>query len=195
MRWTTGFVVSIVAAMLLGGGPQALADWRGELPAGTVLPVRFETSVSSATSHPEDRVIAVLREDVRLGGRVVLPAGSELRGVVVNAVPSGRVKTRARLALSFDSIEVDGERHPIRTRTIDLQAAPTRKRDAGIVAGSTGAGAVVGALADGGHGAKVGALIGAGAGTAAVLHNKGNEVTLASGTRWRVRLSQPLVIR
>jgi hypothetical protein len=193
MRRTSRSIVLVFAAMLLAGRTLA-ADWRGELPAGTVLPVRFETTVSSATSRPEDRVIAVLREDVRLGNRVVLPAGSELRGVVLSAVPSGRVKTRARLALSFDSIEVDGERHAMQTRTINLEASDTRGRDAGIVAGSTGAGAVVGALADGGKGAKVGALVGAGAGTAAILHNKGKEVTLASGTRWRVRLSQPLAL-
>ena len=88
MRRTSRSFALVFAAMLLAGRPLAAADWRGELPAGTVLPVRFETTVSSATSRPEDRVIAVLREDVRLGNRVVLPAGSELHGAVLNAVPS-----------------------------------------------------------------------------------------------------------
>jgi hypothetical protein len=42
--------------------------------------VRFDTSVSSRTQQPEDRVDATVRENVRSGGRVVIPAGSTLRG-------------------------------------------------------------------------------------------------------------------
>jgi hypothetical protein len=52
----------------------------------------------------------------------------------------------------------------------------------------------VGAIVDGKGGAAKGALVGAGAGTGAVLATRGKEVTLASGSRWRVRLVKPLEI-
>jgi hypothetical protein len=57
---------------------------------------------------------------------------------VVLSAP-GRVKTRARLALAFDTLVLDGEEHAIGTRAIDI-TADTHKKDAatiGIGAGRT----------------------------------------------------------
>jgi hypothetical protein len=165
-----------------------------QLPAETSIPVTLETTISSATNHPEDRVDARVRADVVSGGKVVIPAGSELRGHVVNARRSGKVKGLAYLSMSFDQLVVNGKTYRIATRRIGVQAKPSHGRDAEIIAGGAGAGAVVGALVDGKGGAAKGALIGAGAGTGAVLVTRGKEVTFPSGSRWRVRLVKPLEV-
>ena len=69
-----------LAAVLLAASPAALAGAEARrLPAGTAIPVTFETTVSSATSNAEDKVLAKVRQDVSAGGRVVLPAGSRWR--------------------------------------------------------------------------------------------------------------------
>lgn len=163
-----------------------------QLPAGTAIPVTLETTVSSATSRPEDRVDARVRADVVSGGRVVIPAGSELRGHVVTARRSGKVKGLAYVSVSFTELVTDGRTYRIATRRLGVQAKPTHGRDAKIIGGGTGAGALVGALVDGKEGALKGALVGAGAGTGTVLATRGKEVTLASGSRWRIRLAEPL---
>jgi hypothetical protein len=53
---------------------------------------------------------------------------------------------------------------------------------------------VIGALKGGGSGAVKGGAVGAAAGTGVVLGTRGREVALPAGTRWRVRLAQPLVV-
>jgi hypothetical protein len=174
--------------------PAAGARADSRLPAGTALPVTFETTVSSATSNAEDKVLAKVRADVRSGGRVVVPSGSELRGHVISARRSGKVKGRAYLSLRFTELTVDGKTYPISSGRISLLAPKTHGKDAKVIGGGAAAGALVGAIADGKHGAAVGGLVGGGAGTGVVLATRGKEVTLPAGARWRVRLLKPLIL-
>jgi hypothetical protein len=188
-------IPTLTAAVLASGIVSGVAEAAsGRLGAGAAIPVRFDTSVSSRTSNPEDRVEATVRENVRSGGRVVIPAGSTLRGHVISAERSGRVKGRARLSLRFSEIEIGGRVHTIATQRITLVAPATHGKDAKIVGGGAGAGAILGAIIDGKEGAAKGALLGAGTGTGVVLGTRGKEVGLARGARWRVRLAQPLVV-
>jgi hypothetical protein len=193
MRFTIPTLTAAVLATGLASGAAEAAS--GRLGAGAVIPVRFDTAVSSATSDPEDRVEATVRENVRAGERVVIPAGSTLRGHVISAERSGRVKGRARLSLRFTEVEIDGRWHRVSTQRIALVAPSSGGKDAKIIGGGAGAGAVIGAIVDGKEGAAKGALLGAGTGTGVVLGTRGKEVGLGRGARWRVRLSQPLVVR
>jgi hypothetical protein len=160
------------------------------IPEGTTFPLVLETTISSATSRSGDRVDARLAEDVRVGEKVVVPAGTEVRGRVTTAVPSGRVKTRARLAFAFDTLVLEGKEHSIGTSSVDISAGDTHKKDAVIIGGGAGAGAIIGAITKGGKGAAVGTLIGGAAGTGVVLIDKGKEVRLGTGSRVNVRLTR-----
>jgi hypothetical protein len=160
------------------------------VPAGATLRLVLDSALSSATSRSGDRVLARLGEDVRVGDKVVVPAGSEVRGRVTAAVPSGRVKTRARLAFEFDTLVLRGKEHPIATGPVDITAGGTHNKDAATIGIGAGAGAIVGAIANGGKGAGLGALIGGAAGTGVVLVNTGKEVALGSGARATVRLTR-----
>jgi hypothetical protein len=183
-------VIAATLLALLATAAPSFADT--SLPSGTVIPIRMKTTVSSATSRPEDAVLAVVRQPVYRRGRVVIPAGSELRGHVVTARRSGRVKGRAYLAVRFTEIEIDGRRYPVGARALAQEAPGTGRRDAGVIAGGALGGAVVGAAADGKKGAGKGALIGGAAGTGVVLATRGKEVTFPAGGRYRVRLSRTL---
>ena len=79
-------------------------------------------------------------------------------------------------------------------RRISLLAPETHGKDAKIIGGSAGAGALVGAVVDGKSGAAKGALVGGGAGTGVVPATRGQEVSIPAGSRWRVRLAGPLVV-
>jgi hypothetical protein len=160
------------------------------VPEGTTLPLVLETGISSATSRSGDLVVARLAEDIKVGDKVVVPSGSEIRGRVTAAVPSGRTKTRARLAFDFDTLVLEGKEHPVATRAIDITARDTHKKDAATIGIGAGAGAIIGAIANGGKGAAVGTLIGGAAGTGVVLTNTGKEVELGTGSRVTVRLTR-----
>jgi hypothetical protein len=160
------------------------------IPEGATLPLVLETAMSSETSRSGDLVVARLAEDVKVGEKVVVPSGSEVRGRVTAAVPSGRTKTRARLAFDFDTLVLEGKEHPIGTRAVDITARDTHKKDAATIGIGAGAGAIIGAIANGGKGAAIGTLIGGAAGTGVVLTNTGKEVELGTGSRVTVRLTR-----
>jgi len=170
-----------------GGAPATSASV--VIPEGTTLHLTLENSLSSATNSSGDAVLAKLTEDVAVGGKLVAAAGSEVRGRVTTSVRSGKTKGRARLAFRFDSLTVKGVAHDIATVAIDVTAEPGKKKDAAIIGGGAGAGALIGAIVGGGKGAAIGAGVGAAAGTGAVLTTRGKEVEFPAGTPVHVNLT------
>jgi hypothetical protein len=137
-------------------------------------------------------VTAELAEDVVVDGDVLLPAGSEVRGHVVSAVRSGRVKGKARLVVSFDQVRAGGKTYRIDATGFDVTAGSSKGKDAKIAGGAAAAGVLIGAIADGGEGAVKGGLIGGAAGGAAVLATRGVEVELPAGSRYKIELRKSL---
>jgi hypothetical protein len=165
------------------------------LRAGTTLPLVLRSAVASDESQVEDSVRATLRKAIVIDGHQVLPAGTELSGVVTDAQRAGRVKGRARVAFQFSSLRYDGERHRIATDAIEQLGEASKGEDAKKIGIGAGVGAAIGALAGGGSGAAKGAAIGAGAGTGVVLATRGKDVRLEPGTEVETRLTAPLAIR
>jgi hypothetical protein len=64
------------------------------VPEGTTFPLVLETGMSSAASRAGDLVVARLAEDIKVGEKVVVPSGSEIRGRVTGgAAGTGVVLT------------------------------------------------------------------------------------------------------
>jgi hypothetical protein len=163
--------------------------------SGTPLPIVLQQTLSTKTAKAEDPVVAELAEDVSVDGDVLLPKGSEVRGHVVSAQRSGRVKGRARLVVAFDEVRVDGRTYEIEATGFDVTAGSSKGKDAKIAGGAAAAGVLIGAIADGGSGAAKGGLIGGAAGGAAVLATRGVEVELATGSRYTIKLQKSLRLR
>ncbi len=163
--------------------------------SGTALKIVLQQALSTKTAKAEDPVVAELAEDVAVEGDVLLPQGSEVRGHVVSAQRSGRVKGRARLVVAFDEIRVDGRSYKIEATGFDVTAGSSKGKDAKIAGGAAAAGVLIGAIADGGSGAAKGGLIGGAAGGAAVLATRGVEVELASGSSYAIKLQKSLRLR
>src|SRR5260221_9288820 len=86
------------------GGGGVLSAFKPEpviLPEGTTLHLIMETALSSATNKNGDLVVAKLADDVKVGDKVVLTRGTELKGEFTPAVPSGLTKGLARLSSDF----------------------------------------------------------------------------------------------
>lgn len=167
------------------------------LPAGTRLPIVLDSSVGSDTSRAEEAVTAHLAQPIEVNGTAVVPAGSEVSGVVTSAVRAGRVKGRAHLAVRFDTLAPRGdhERYRIDTAAVARTAEATTKKDALEIGLPAAGGALVGGLLGGGKGALIGTAAGGGAGTAVVLSTRGKEIHLPRGAALTLRLLQPVRIK
>jgi hypothetical protein len=164
------------------------------VPAGAEATVRLVTSASSETSHPEDVVQAETVRPVVVDGAEVVPAGARVRGVVTEAMPSGKVKGRATLALRFDTLTVASRRYPIDARVSRVAQATTSK-DAKTIGLPAAGGAIVGAIVGGKKGSAIGAAAAGGAGTAVVLSTPGAPVTLHRGDRVTLHFRAPIDVR
>ena len=165
-----------------------------QIVEGSALTLVLETTAASDKSRPGEVVVAKLTADIKDGERVLVPTGTELRGEVVAAEGSGRVKGRARLAVRFTKLIVAGKTYDLQTSTIDVTAHAQKGRDAKIIGGGAVAGALIGAIADGGSGAAKGAAIGGAAGGGTVLATKGKEVVFAAGSKHTVTLKTSVTL-
>jgi hypothetical protein len=164
-----------------------------EIPVGTEFDVRLQTPLSSASSQVEDRFEATTVVDLKdANGRVVVPAGSVMRGVVSAVNKAGRIDRKGSLQVAFDRITIRGRSYPIRatvTQALESEGIKGEKEKIGIGAG---AGAIIGAILGGVKGALAGVLIGAGGTIAAT---EGKDVELPAGTMLRVRLDSPITLQ
>ena len=173
----------------------ALAVREITIPAGAVLRLRLASPVSSVSSRVEDPVHATVQRAVVVNGVTVVPAGASVSGYVTEARRSGRVKGRARVGVRFTTLHVGGSNYRIRTASVTRTAPATKKTDAEKIAIGAGAGAIVGAIADGKKGAAIGSAIGGGGATGVVLATRGKEVALPRGTVVTTRLAGPVRVR
>jgi hypothetical protein len=163
-----------------------------EIPVGTEFDVRLQNSLSSKTVQVEDRFEATTMVDLRdERGRVLVPAGSVMRGVVSSVNKATRTDRKGSLTVAFDRVTINGRAHPIRatvTQALESEGIKGEKEKIGIGAG---AGAILGAILGGAKGALAGILIGGGGTIAAT---EGKDVELPVGTVLRVRFDSPLTL-
>ena len=162
-----------------------------EIPVGTEIDVRLQQTLNSGTSQVEDRFEATTLVDVGAGGRVVIPAGSLMRGVITAVEPATRTNRTARLTVSFDQVTVNGQAYPIRGTVTQAIEGEGIKGETARIGTGAGVGAIIGGILGGVKGALAGILIGGGGTIAAT---EGKEVQIPQGSVLRVRLDSPAQI-
>ena len=163
----------------------------GVVPSGTELDVRLERALNSDTAQVEDRFEATTVVDLQENGRVLIPAGSRVRGVVTAVRNAGRIERKGELQLSFDQITVNGRNYPMRGTVTQALEAGGYRDDAEKIGAGAAVGAILGGILGGVKGAITGILIGGGGVVAAT---EGEDVNLPAGTILRVRMEQDLDI-
>jgi type IV secretory pathway VirB10-like protein len=172
------------------GGRRGDDRFGAVLPAGTRLLVELDRGVGTDRSRVGDRVSARLSDDVVVGRRVMLPAGTRVLGEVVESQRAGRFG-RSRLSLAFDrAVLRDGT-------SLDIDAGVTSLgrgsagRQASLIAGSSIGGAILGkALGGDDRDAFFGAIVGGGIAAGAIASRPGQPVMLPAGTVLCVELDQ-----
>ena len=162
---------------------------RGSIPVGQEIDVRLSNSLSSETAQVEQRFEATTAVDLMQDGRVLVPAGSVVQGVVSGVEKAGRLDRSGSLTLTFDRLRVRG-------REIDMRATATQvfeskgiRGEAGTAGVGAGVGGVVGGLLGGLKGAVLGAVIGAGG---AIAATDGKDIELPAGSVVRIRFDTPV---
>ncbi len=146
-----------------------------ELGEGTMIRVRLKNDLSSNFSQQGERFSSTVASDVVQGDHVVIPAGSEIDGKVVD-VSAGHLGGRGTLYLRPETVKLPGGmRYALHAEVNSTPGSRARvgaegeigpdsqlKKNSLEYAGGVGGGAATGALLGGPVGALAGSIIGAG---------------------------------
>jgi hypothetical protein len=163
-----------------------------EIPVGTEFDVRLSTPLSSNTAQVEDRFEATTMVDLRDGDRILVPAGSVVRGVVSSVTEAGRLDRKGSMTVAFDRITIRGRSYPMRATVTQALESEGIRGETGRIGTGAGVGAIIGGILGGVKGAIAGILIGGGGVIAAT---EGQDVELPAGSVLRVRLDSALGLR
>jgi hypothetical protein len=164
------------------------------LPDETVIHVTLNQTVASDQNRPGDHFEATVSEPIVVADKTVIPSGTPVEGLVVDAHRSGRLMGRARLQLALETMTVDGKTYDVHTSARTRIGGKHKKRNLALIGGGAGGGALIGAVAAGGKGVLIGGPIGAGVGTAAAFITGKKDVRLPPETPLTFTLAEPVTI-
>jgi hypothetical protein len=201
--------------MLRDAGPSAddgivtrLPGAANDLPLGTLLHVKISHEISTRTTVAGTAFTASLDEPVERDGRVLLPVGTVLSGVVSDVHGGTRFTGSPSIHLLTRSLTLpDGTSYSVQAQVIDTALFKQTKVDSeGTILGrdhvgqtaaamslTTGAGAASGAVIAGIPGAVIGAGVGAGISTVVWLRQD-RQTELPAATRVVFQLMRPLTV-
>jgi hypothetical protein len=195
--------------------PAPSAQKKYTVPPGTKILLSMKSAVNTKTAKVGDGVYLESTFPVVCDGRVVIPSGVYVKGVLDHVVRPGRVKGKAEVSMHFTTIifpngtaiEVPGQINSLPGSTGQsvtgpegtVQQSSSKGKDAANIAKATAAGAGlggIGGIASNNPGAAVGygALGGAVAGVLYTLFTRGEDVSIPQGTPIEMVLRRPLVL-
>jgi hypothetical protein len=177
-----------------------------ELAPGTNITIRLSEALSTSDTQRGQTFGGVVSGNVYKDGRIIIPAGSGIRGRVVEVSQGHHIGPHATLRLRPDQIVLpDGTMYHIDAELVQSLADGTRTnveggiepthhfaKDALEYGAGTGVGAVAGAEIAGPVGAGVGSVVGAGLVSAHMLIGHPEAATLPQGSMLVFSLTEPM---
>ena len=120
------------------------------IPSGTELNIILADPLNSGKNKAGDEFSANLAAPVYVNGATILERGAKLQGKVFVAEGSGRVSGKATMTIGLTGVMHHGKMVPISTQDMFTEAESSKGRDAAVVGGGAGIGALIGAIAGGG---------------------------------------------
>jgi hypothetical protein len=166
------------------------------VPSGTPLSVMMQTRIDSKYTQPGTPFRGVIVRNVYFRpGIIAIPRGSVVRGTVIDARPSGKLKGSPQLALQLSNIYI-GSRSYVLTSSVWARKGPGKgPATAATVGGAAAFGALTGAIVGGGPVALLGAALGGlgGAGLSAI--SPGARIIIPAESLVTFHLTGPLTVR
>jgi len=166
-----------------------------EIPAGTLLRVRIDDSLSTERNRAGDSFTGTLVGPAALNGKDVLPSGTRFKGHVTTSGDSGRLQGRAVIGVTLDSFQQAGSEHRVTTSRNVVRSDSHKTRNIGLIGGGAGLGALIGGIAGGGKGAAIGAGAGAGAGTAGAYATGKKHAVIPAETVFSFTVKEPVPLK
>lgn len=196
----------------------AATAFAADIPSGSHVLLRVQNTINSRTAKVGDYIYLQTATPITADGRVVVPQGTNVQGVVAMVNRAGKVKGRAELAIRLETLTfASGQQFKIEPRLASLEGDPGGQQVTGsentikqgstvgkdtrqiaILAGSGAAlGAMVGRYGSGSalKGAGIGGGAGAAVGLASALFTRGKDVELRQGSSMDVVFDQPLALQ
>ena len=195
-------LLAVLAALAVGGTVMVHANRVNSanhvqtltVPEGAALHVRLAQAVSSNQSRSGDEFAANVSEPILVDNNMVIPEGTPVKGRVVEAKSSGRLKGPGQLRLVLTELDLNGNAYDLKTTSTGRAGRSHKVRNWAWIGGGGAGGAAVGAMAAGGKGALIGGPIGAGAGTLVAFLTGKHDVRLPAETPLLFKLKQPVTV-
>jgi hypothetical protein len=182
-----------------------------EIPQGTHVLLRMVNSISTRTADEGNQVYLRTASPIAVDGRIVVPEGSYVQGVVSHARRSGKVSGRAELGIRIETLTLPAGK--VLKVSPHLTAVDSNESDQKVLGESTvkqgadygkdaariailaGSGASIGGLTDRSwKGAGIGAGAGSAVGFATTLLTRGREVELRQGATLDVVFDRAIAV-
>jgi hypothetical protein len=164
------------------------------IPSGTTLAIRLVDPIDSETSQPGQTFKATLDSPLSVDGDIVLPAGYDVQGHIVDVKSAGKFAGKSELVLQLDRILVSGKSYSIQSDQYRREGSSRGRNTAEKVGAGAAIGAIIGGLAGGGKGAGIGAAAGGGLGGGVQAATKGQQIRLPSETVINFSLQSSLTV-
>lgn len=113
----------------------SIPEGHAYIPEDTILHIELTEEISSKKMHKGDRVPLILQENLIVNGTVVIPAGTEVVGIVTEAKKNGMFGRSGKLEFSIVSVKtINGIQIPLQYVT---------KKEAGSDGGAVAVAAAV----------------------------------------------------
>lgn len=180
----------------VAGGPPVIRPADVNIPAGSQLAIRINQRISVKSTPAGTGFDGEVVEGWQDGnGRVILPKGTPVSGMVVESHRRGHFKGASILELRLTSLTLNGTQYPLETRDLTRTKKGKGKRTAALIGGGTGLGMLIGGVASGGTGLLIGGLAGGGAGTAISGLTGNRDLDIPAESIVRFRLADDLTLQ
>jgi hypothetical protein len=180
----------------VAGGAPIIRPADVNIPAGSQLAIRINQHISVKTTPTGSRFDGEIVEPWEdANGRVILPKGTPVDGIVDESHRRGHFKGASILELRLTSLTLNGTRYPVETHDLTRTKKGKGKRSAAFIGGGTGLGMLIGGIASGGTGLVIGGLAGGGAGTAVGGLTGNRDIDIPSESIVRFKLADNLMLQ
>jgi len=186
----------------------SFAGAQTDLPTGTAVKMKLETTLATFSSKAGDPFSARVTEPLVMDGKTVIPIGTTVEGRVTKTNEPRRIAGKPTIAIFPENLVLtNGDRFMLSASLVDTNAGRGSDvnsegqfkgdghdaKDLTEIGMGTGGGMLIGALAGGGKGFLIGGMIGA---TVTVTHwlGKHRSATLPAGTELVMELNRPMTM-